>query len=316
MDQNRKEEIETEINALAKSFSMYKNDSSNRGLAMAQKAKLTNFFMNENEEYGRYLKEKAKKDFAIHGIYNSISDSDMLITDTLMKTLDKYDHMENDSFAAFFFTYYNYGLKDLEKKQKNEYNRRASNTNYSTDKSEESASENEKSLESGNEKELRYNEEQIEIKVFYQEKCMDILSMITRFYEHNKGKEANEKRYYYSTLFTTDKSVALLKAYPLVAKQINENEYFSTVNKKFLDYFMNDKCSGINEVIFCRLKKYAQIAEHYLPDEAETEAEQPLKPAVYIKYIFQDKGEKISDSAFSQQKKAYDTKLRTILNEN
>ena len=78
---------------------------------------------------------------------------------------------------------------------------------------------------------------------------------------------------------------------------------------------MKEKCLYIPDILQSRLKTYGQITDNCSSEDENREAEQPLRPAVYITYIFNDKGEKISDSAFSQQKKPFDEKLKQLLND-
>ncbi len=316
MDEKTKVELEKKINHCATIYSMYKNDPKNKGLALNHRTMLTNYYLSDAFEYSRWLKAKASNDFTKCQIPDTVAESDMLVTDTLMEAIKKYDHTKNDNFAAYFFTYYNYGLRGYKKTNLKLYEPKVSETEHSDKDSKESASENDNYLETGNAQDIGKNEDLFIIKVEYPEKFINLLSMISRFSEHYKGKEANEKRFYYSTLFTTDRSVSFLKEYSEISDRINENEFFNTISIKFLDYFMNDKCSDIKAIISGKLKKYNQIAEHYKPEEAENEAVQPLRPAVYIKYIFEDSGEKINDSALSQQKKAYETKLKMLLKQS
>lgn len=305
------EKIQKEINFCALMYSRYKNDPDNRGLAANHKSMLLNFYMHPDSEYRKYLIKKSACDLTGSKISESVAGSDMIITDVIMKAIKEYDHRKNDNFTAYFFQNYNFRLGDFRKLNVSITKHRENGAEYYDKKTGETREGNDEKIGS-----IPVDDENdILIRTEYAEIVIKILSMFSRFSEHYHGKAANERKLYYYSLFITDRSVSLIKEFPEISADVNQNEFFNSVNTKFLDYFMKEKCLDIPDILKSRLKTYGQITDNCSSEDENREAEQPLRPAVYIKYIFNDKGEKISDSAFSQQKKQFDEKLKQLLND-
>lgn len=301
-----KQRIEKDINECAVLYSKNKNDPANKGLAENMKRHIIALYISRDNDYGRYLLKKAGNDFSKNKITARTADPDMVITDVLLNAIENYDHEKNPNFSAYFFTYYKYRIGDLKKEEIKHNKRTAAVTFSTTEKDEEIENDPLNDITTD-------DEEALHIKTDYPDKLINILSMSTKFYEHNKGKAANEKRRYYSGLFSTDRSVSVLKAFPDIADNINETEYFDSINLDFLDFFMSQECSDIKDIISCGLKKNSQLMDNCQESIRDQEAVQPLKPAVYRKYIYEDTGEQITDAAFSLQKKSFDELLKKIL---
>lgn len=300
-----REKTEKEINECAMYYCRYKNDPTNRGQAMHFKNRLAAYYY--TGEYSSYIKNKARRDFDKYGINENIESFDTVITDVLLKAIKDYDYERNDNFVSYFFQNYNFKIKDTLKRLRKEMNIRITECCSSDDE----GNSVEKTIA-----DLPVDDNSdIQIRIEFPDKLLKVLSMVSRFKEHNHGKAANEKRFYYHSLFTTDRSVSLLKEFPEISDSVNENEFFNSVNIDFLDYFMSDECFDISEIISCKLKTYGQIAEKYSAEEENQEAGQPLKPTIYIKYIYSDRGEKVTDSALSQQKTSFDDMLRKYISQ-
>jgi hypothetical protein len=212
-----------------------------------------------------------------------------------LESFRKYDHNKNDNFCAFFFDRYNFLLKKyIEKERKTKERTEDADDDTLNDISGDEAA----SLSS-----------EIELS----DTLSLLLSMASRFYQHYHGKECNETRRYYTELFTTDKSVCIIKDVCENLRHINENEFFGTINEKYLDFLMSEKCTTAADIVRVRFKTLGELTDNCDPRKKDDEPSQPFGNGIYKKFIFEDKGIKVTDSAISQQKKAFDERIKTIL---
>lgn len=291
-------EIELLINKLAREYS----EIDEKDVAV-RRSKISEIcVMIYDDYYFRYLKNFIRKSGASNFDDDGIRD---VINDAFFYSIKKYDYSQCDKYTAYLISNIRYKLKDAYKVYKREINRCSSYDSCyeDDDKSDEINTISDDSLRV----DITLEEKENSIALF-----LDLQSMITRFYEHNQGKSANEKRYYYTRLFCTEYSVSYVKNEPGLINMINVNDFFEAIDTGFLNFFMSDECFDVGQIYTTSLKKYSDVLEKCQTDKSEKEIEFPFQADIYISYIYQTRNERVSNAVITQQKGHYMSKFKEI----
>ena len=146
--------------------------------------------------------------------------------------------------------------------------------------------------------------------VLEQNRVTELLSQILRFPERLHGHAANPERLNYYRMFFTDGVSDALRKGALNPDQIpHERELLEIMKKRFLDFYLARICRSAAEIQDCPLKAYGEL----VAGRPMEEPKRPLPNDVYVTYLKTREGKTKTDSAISNQRKAYKAMLREIL---
>lgn len=296
-------DIEGKICKIACDYYKYKNDPQNKSLAQSSYSELMMYYQsrsneysevyNEREEYSRYVYYAVKKKIENKGLNRVVFQAEDIIADVFFKSVRSYEVEKNDSFCAYFFSMIRYHILDLAKKAGN--------------------------LEPGNQGDAddifkdettEYSMDIIEKNSIasYFEQLKSYLE-VSRFKQHF-GSDRNGTRRYLLNLWTTGSSTAAVRAFPVLAKMVNQNEFFMALDLDFLDYFMSEKCRSVLELITVNLRKRGEI-DPQCKGNKDDMVEIPLKPYVYMCFM-NSIGGSVSAGTISTNFKDFENLFRKI----
>ena len=144
----------------------------------------------------------------------------------------------------------------------------------------------------------------------FNERVVEVITLIASLPQKLHGRANNPDRLNYFRMFFTDGMVAAIHVTGACAEYIrHERDMFEAMKLPFLDFFMLDICRTTVEVLNTGLKLYGDV----IPGGPMTELQSPLPADVYRKYLLEQEGKQIGDTALSNQRKAYRDFLRQML---
>lgn len=231
--------------------------------------------------------------------------NDLFMKNTLIEDFDPFcKDGEQKTFSERLFSNLRFGKLDLYRKEKKKTDNEASiiNSYENVDESEEIDI---KDLSSDIENQYSHKEQ---LKEILTKLSMPIF--IINFFEHKKGKAANEARLRYYKLFYTEDITKIVKeimnkTYINIMEEREQN-IFKCLNINFLDYFMMDICRNIKSI------KEKPLKNHVKYNENEELVEIPFSAKIYRSYLENMENKKVSDSNISQQKTEYRLEIDSL----
>ena len=143
-------------------------------------------------------------------------------------------------------------------------------------------------------------------------RAAELLSLILRFPERLRGHAANPEKLNYYRLFFTDGVSDALRRGDLDPERIpHQRELWDVLKERFLDFYLVRRCRSAVEIQDCPLKGYGEL----VPGRPMEEPKRPLPNDVYVAYLKTREEKQKTESAVSNQRKAYKALLREIVGE-
>ncbi len=236
------------------------------------------------------------------------------LSDFIVDNIMKYDYDRNNNFCAFLYQNFEYYLKDYTKK---EY---VSRTNKQTgekekefrnitryDENGEPVFDNIENLISNPETESAEKEKAAAVRI-------SLLSVITQFYSHNKGKSANSQRLSYFRIFFTENLIILIQDTNSL-KGFNRTEAYSNSDQSFVRFISRSDYDKIEDLLTLDFKFYSEIMKAC--EKEDKQISLPCENIVIQQYRYQNgmDEKEVSLSNITQQRKKYAEALKEILQE-
>ena len=139
-----------------------------------------------------------------------------------------------------------------------------------------------------------------------------LISSVLNFSDFYKGKANNPDRKNYYRLFFTDSIQAAIDAQnddSIFLK--HERDIFRAIKKPFLDFFMVDDCTSINDIENSFVKKYGEMVEGKTMDSCP---KRPFPADIFMNYMAHNGEKPVGNSTISGQRKNYMEFLKEHIN--
>lgn len=141
-----------------------------------------------------------------------------------------------------------------------------------------------------------------------------LISSVLNFSDFYKGKANNPDRKNYYSLFFTDSIQAAIDAQKddsIFLK--HERDIFRALKKPFLDFFMVDDCTSINDIENSFVKKYGEMVEGKTMEDCP---KRPFPADIFMNYMVSNGEKPVGNSTISGQRKNYMKFLRDHINKD
>ena len=299
------EDKKQQINALMTEYSQLKCDPANRGRCIAIKNQVATLMFHPSGIVFKYLCKTAKN--RSQG-YPTRYEPDEFVTETFLKYFNEYNCDISDNFLNYFMYFLKCTVSNMIKREHPDHY--PTMPTYTDDEGNEIdiaqltpdgeanpetiAFINQFNSACGEEKmqvlfDESISEEEAETRMRFIEYISQIIPCI------NQANEHRGKRNDYYRAFATDFYIAACKWRLHSRYNMNENEAFQSMDKKFADRTLTDVCRSFTEFERTPCKTYAEIGltgRNYATGEIET----PFKNGVYTVYF------EVTDGAVSQKR--------------
>lgn len=130
------------------------------------------------------------------------------------------------------------------------------------------------------------------------------IGIILHLPEKLRGRANNPKRQKYFCMFFTDQVTEYIRrdeAGTYARCRKHERDIMQAIRKPFMDYYLVEDCSTVNEIACSHLKKHGEMVENQPMEEVR----QPLPYDIYCAYLKRVENETVTPPALSMQLTAY-----------
>lgn len=250
----------------------------------------------KNSILNRKMKSKIRNNSKLN------DDPDTYIHDYFTRQLKYFNYEKSNSFVAFMMQFINQPIRK-------EIHKNAKMPTESLD--DNGVNDDGDSLLNKYETTTAYNPfENIDEENVYILRSI-LPSMINKFYEHNKGKQASDKKYMYFKVFNTEWIVEFVEKSG--DRYFNKAEAYESTDKDYIRFITYSDYESFDDILNFNYKKYSDILDEYNGEDKEVSI--PCENKIISEYFFKtEKSEtRPSEANVSIFRKKYMELLKTII---
>ncbi len=140
-----------------------------------------------------------------------------------------------------------------------------------------------------------------------------MISTVLNFYDHNKGKSANEQRFSYYKIFFTEKMIERITDTNSVGC-FNSAEVYNISDKNYVRFISYSEYKKIEDILNIRYKLYSEVIDGY--DKEDKRINVPCENVIIQQYRYKSglDSNKVSLPNITQQRMKYKESLEKIYN--